>query len=886
MVPSPVMASPTGSQQSPSAPGYTYKRASRKGAEKKFRCTDCSKIYSRAEHLQRHQLNHNPKVVYKCQHPGCNQAFVRKDLLDRHEKRHSASYQPRNRASSFNMPLESPPLESPPALPPSPAMAPERPSQPTHQFPQPPLQSAPLNASVLLTPDSEISRPKSHPLPPVPSTPVLPNTAWPTGPMDPVNMMRPKSSFMNREALPPMLSEHQQPAFLPYSAMPISPYDGPLTRDNFAMWLFDPQRTYGEISMANVPFFDGGLESAFNNNIHYDHESLTSRSQMDLTPTHATGPSDDLMSEMRRRDILSWVHVFRRKQPSSDALMPGLVMQGTNGDLPGLSLEMMRECVRQFWESVSPRMPIVHQPTFSSNRCAILLLMVMIGLGAASLSSQAPTDAYKEYGPFADLVITYSRWEIVTDNDSAPPTELWVAQALLLVEFYEKMLSNRKLHERAHIYHSVTLTLLRRGSPLIGRAGSESPPEAQVGTENPTATDARTWWSRWADTEAMHRVVYAAFMMDIIHAAMFGHTADMAPHEIRLPLPCDETLWLASTPEKVREQEASFRMYGVKQVSFLDGLKRAIHGKEVQTHSFGRMIIMSGLLSVGWHLNHRETHLSWLELGGGVSSDRREKWSKMLLTAFDGWKSSFDKAMGANDTNPNGEARTGANGLIQSAAVLYHLAQFSLYIDIVDCQVYAGAKRLLGRKITTRDYGNVVARMRTWSNQPSTHHAVLHAFKLLHRVLVDPFQRPQPMYHVGTGGLIQNTQYSCRHDPDPHRPWILYYATLSIWCFVQAVGYTRPHPITATSSLHHHHHNPQHSHPMTGSPRLSLAEYLTSVAGRHTFDKNTSADLGMGLPDLLDTVGSLAAESHSELLQEAHGRLEQCRELLAGRAPQ
>ncbi|KAK7911236.1 zinc finger protein zas1 [Apiospora marii] len=851
------MASPEGSQQSPSAPGYTYKRASRKGAEKKFRCTECPKVYSRAEHLQRHQLNHNPKVVYKCQHPGCYQAFVRKDLLDRHERRHSASYQPRNRASSFNMPPESPPLE-PPVLPLSPAMVAERQTQSAQPFPQPPLQSAPLNASVLLTPDSDVSRPKSHPLPPVPSGPVLPSTAWSAGPMDPANMMRPKPSFMSREALPPMGSEHTHSSFLPYSSMPISQYDSTLTRDNFAMWLFDPQRSYGEISMANVPFFDGGLESAFNNNIHYDHESLTSRSQLGSTSTHATESSDDLVSEMRRCEVLRWVDVFRQKQPSSDALMPNLVMQGANNDLPGLSLEMMRACVRQFWESVSPRMPIVHQPTFSSNRCAILLLMVMIGLGAASLSSQAPTDTYREWGPFADLVITYSRWEIVTDNDSAPPTELWVAQALLLVEFYEKMLSNRKLHERAHIYHSVTLTLLRRGSPLIGRAGSESPPDAQVGNENPAATDARTWWSRWADTEAMHRVVYAAFMMDIIHAAMFGHTADMAPHEIRLPLPCDETLWLAASPEKVREQEASLRI--------TDAFVRSHDHHE---RPFECRVAPQPPRDASELAGAR----------GGVPSDRREKWSKMLLTAFDGWKSSFDKAMGTNDPNPNGEAKTGANGLIQSAAVLYHLAQFSLYIDIVDCQVYAGAKRLLGRKITTRDFGNVVGRMRTWSNQPSTRHAVLHAFKLLNQVLVDPFQRPRPMYHVGTGGLIQNTQYSCRNDPDPHRPWILYYATLSIWCFVQALGYDRSR--STAIGLHH----PQQSYHMANSPKVSLAEYLSSVANLHTLDKTTAASLGTGLPDLLDTVGSLAAESHSELLQEAHGRLEQCREIL-GRASQ
>lgn len=37
----------------------SYKRASRKGAPRRFACDypGCDKIYSRAEHLQRHQLN-------------------------------------------------------------------------------------------------------------------------------------------------------------------------------------------------------------------------------------------------------------------------------------------------------------------------------------------------------------------------------------------------------------------------------------------------------------------------------------------------------------------------------------------------------------------------------------------------------------------------------------------------------------------------------------------------------------------------------------------------------------------------------------------------------------------------------------------------------------
>ena len=45
-----------------------YKRASRKGAPRRFPCDypNCDKIYSRAEHLQRHQLNRECLFLWLC----------------------------------------------------------------------------------------------------------------------------------------------------------------------------------------------------------------------------------------------------------------------------------------------------------------------------------------------------------------------------------------------------------------------------------------------------------------------------------------------------------------------------------------------------------------------------------------------------------------------------------------------------------------------------------------------------------------------------------------------------------------------------------------------------------------------------------------------------
>lgn len=645
-----------------------------------------------------------------------------------------------------------------------------------------------------------------------------------------------------------------------------------MARENFAVWLFDPQTSYSDFSVTNIPFIEGGLESTFNNNIQFDYESLTSRSQLDPTPPRQMEGPDDLISESRRQEILRMFRIFRERNDRYESSIVNLVRETGAGDLPALNLEMMRDCVHEYWESVSPRLPIIHQPTFSSNRCPILLLMVMVALGAASLRSRDGGGSLKDYGAFADVIIEGVRWEIVMAEEATPPVGLWVAQALLLLEFYEKLYSSRRFHERAHIYHSATLTLLRRGSPLIGRAGSESPPEEaapvpgdQQSQHSGAGTlDSRMWWIRWAETESMHRVVFVAFMLDIIHAAMFGHAADMAPHEIRLPLPCDDNLWTAPNPDICRQLDGNLRMYGVKPVSFLDGLKNALHGKEVKTHSFARMIIMSGLLSVGWHLSHRETHLKWLDVRA-PSADTRDNWRKILLKAFDIWKGSFDNANG--DT---ADTRGSTNGPVHSAAMLYHLAHICLHVDIVDCQVYAGAKRLLGRKVSMRDYSNAVGRMKIWAKQASTRHAVLHAFRLLHRVLVDPRSKKGPSADAYIDSF--SMPYSIRHEPDPHRPWIMYYAALSIWSFVRAVAppHVRPPPMQSILA-------PMDSYRRMGS-------YLTSVARLDDLSEKAASAMYDGLPDLLDALRSSLGEANSELLQEAHARLKVCKDMLAGTA--
>ncbi|KAL5361374.1 C2H2 finger domain protein [Aspergillus floccosus] len=53
----------------------------------------CTKVFTRAEHRRRHELNHNPEACFRCTHSSCKKAFHRPDLLSRHMERHELEAQ-------------------------------------------------------------------------------------------------------------------------------------------------------------------------------------------------------------------------------------------------------------------------------------------------------------------------------------------------------------------------------------------------------------------------------------------------------------------------------------------------------------------------------------------------------------------------------------------------------------------------------------------------------------------------------------------------------------------------------------------------------------------------------------------------------------------------
>lgn len=538
-----------------------------------------------------------------------------------------------------------------------------------------------------------------------------------------------------------------------------------------------------------------------------------------------------------------------------------------------LSKRMMQAYIGSYWLHFSDQMPILHKPTFSPDKTPNLLLIAMMTIGAACLDKTHGTEVTLAGSKVSNFLAWHVRWEIFMDPNFRPPAKLWIFQSMLLLELYEKMYSTRELHERAHIHHATTITLMRRGRSLMGKSALDSPPNPadqraglngsrQSSASGPTQDD---WWNQWITNEATRRAAFAAFVIDSIHATMFGHSTVMVAHEMRLPLPCDEKLWKATSGAEVARTETILLSENVKNISFLEGLKRTLSGQEVRTNSFGRMVLMAGLLSVTWHMNQRDLQVN--VLGNGVSQalGGRDKWRGTLNRAFDSWKVDFDKALEREETSNDpyryDVARRKENDVArESRIVLHHLAHMAMHVDVVDCQIFARAKRLLGRPIGPQDLNNAQRRLREqWAPSAKARDATFYALKFLCGVL---------MPEAAGGTPRDGEPYSVRDDVQLNRPWVLYFAMLVVWCY----GFALEGPCPAVSR------------PASESDKVGLMrDYLVKFGGIQTPDDlklargiNENTALLMVLKDGFDS-------TRWELLHEGGKLLANCIVLNAGK---
>ena len=594
-----------------------------------------------------------------------------------------------------------------------------------------------------------------------------------------------------------MLGGPPAPGIFPNYYDQFSDSPGSARHDEFTNWLFDDlQNFYSCIGPLGLPTQVGMSDHAdqlYTASFPDANESLTMPTllrQISLSHDQQTTTVGGgiLLSEARWRHLLNFLQLFFNESTSSRGHFDRNAI--FSGDFETedhvLSFKLMNAYIASYWRSYHEQMPILHKPTFCADETPELLLLAIIMIGAAHVPTNMGEYIKDNAHHFATFVAWHLRWHIFMHDDFHPPAKLWVFQALILLEVFEKMKATRFLHERANLHNATTINLIRRGTALVDASAVPN-----MAGEGMTPQE---WWDRWVTCEATRRAAFAAFLIDASHGSMFGHSFVMVAHEIQLPLPCDDALWSATSPSEVGRVEASLYTNDVRPLTFLHGLKRVLGGKKVRTNAFGRMVLLAGLQSVSWHMRQREKASN---LGRGLGTP--EVWRHTLTRAFDFWKEDFDEDFSHRQRAfvawQNSGAVADSKTIADYASAMHHLSHLAMQLDIIEAQIMAGAVRVVSRTITDADRDRVSRKLSHWTEWPGADLAFAHAVSLL-------------LDYIPEGTQSQGIpEYSIADDCLTIRPWTLYYAALTAWCYI----FVKQHPNEQLSDVSSDSSEPSHS---------------------------------------------------------------------------
>ncbi|KAH6885294.1 fungal-specific transcription factor domain-containing protein [Thelonectria olida] len=841
----------------------------RKASCKEFQCTHegCGRTYSRAEHLQRHQLNHSPKEIYYCDYPGCSFSFVRKDLYARHKLRHERQIQQygngrlSQRPSSSQREFTKVPRrprysfsEDGSAWSDTQDEARETPAKEGNSKTNNeagggdlPGETAEGSGQLASNQDNDMNDTLAHfgnqgqlqsrESSISPEKPQLGNVPFRMDAIQNADM----SMAMASPGIAPRPERTRNQSFVLQGGLPTTNGDtllddqpfgvSPSSTDEFTSWLFNGQGINAGYALAPGSAL-GGMGGYSNNfgqlcpeyttqpgmmgsnfmepmNLWFQSETIPMATPVvDLSQLGKAG-----MSEHKRQSLIQYM-MQRFNEIGSQGTRSATDMKNeifgidSDSDTHVLSLANVQRYMSSYWENFHDQLPILHRPTFVPETAHDFLLLAVLIMGASMLEKRTgPSDMTDKISKFTTFVSWNLRWQVFMHADSHPPAKLWVIQTLLILEVYEKLNATRVLHERAHIYFPTTLSLMRRGSALTGKQSSyasrvPSPlmsPRLGGGPKLPPASSGRRefdpsspekWWDHWIAQEATRRAAFAAFIIDATHAALFGHTPTLVIHEIKLPLPCDNTLWSSDSPSEIGCVESSLYANGVTPVTFLDGLQRTLNGQKVRTSPFGRIALLAALLSVTWQMHQRDLDRS--TLGTDTIPGVQERWRPKLLRAFDWWKKDYDDGIAhvrhaAFDWQRLGLSSRGGSddgdAFQTLGTVLYHLGHITVYISMPELCIFAGVPQILGRTVTSLDWRRTEAKIKEWVASPGAIGGVYHALQLVKLILLqeDPHENalgesnnfnppPYPTYDAGNDNLL-------------NRAWALYYAALVLWAY-------------------------------------------------------------------------------------------------------
>lgn len=658
-------------------------------------------MFQRSEHLSRHKLNHNPRTIFTCEK--CGKTFVRHDLLGRHLKRHDAREKleaVRKHDATFHSGNNR--AAQPPALIPA-SSQPQLPPIAQQEFIP---QNYPINYLTSSNPNPDYQQ------------------QW--------SAYNGNPNFINW-----LFTENQYPVQQPtqYNDM-FDLNEFRLTNDN------PPFMTTDQL----YPLNSQQIQDDNNNGINPTLKSFQ-MSQGIQTNSLLTVEENLWTLEVSQMEEFA-------------TLIPPL------RSLPDFDIARFQKALKTYWNFFHVRFPMLHKPTFRSTKMDPILILAMVMMGS-KLYNCVDNDFCDPHMRLihnkllSDTICESLRWLIFASPHFKAPAKVWIYQSLLLLEFYEKHCSTRKLHERGHIHHGTTIQLLRR-SPTLG------------GCSPKYGNDVNTYdnWLTWVEVESLKRVTFMCFYMDATDAVNFGHQMLVYAHQMQMNMPVDDKLWNFD----YNDFKLNYKNFPIPNLFLID-LKNMMNDSYNQpVTSFSKKILLAGLSSILFQIQQRDTQLIF-----GIerfSNSISNNWRDLLAIGFSTWRndvaiSCCSSKSDIDKLNVSSDASKFSTNDTRCKNINYHVAHVFMSVSHYDIMIVAGAPWRMSIKPSSKEERlSIEKRVSEWSKTKHADLAVVQCYLLLFEMFLSPQDSPT------------DYQYDYLPDADLYfRSYVIGFSLMTIWCY-------------------------------------------------------------------------------------------------------
>ncbi|PWW73007.1 hypothetical protein C7212DRAFT_359756 [Tuber magnatum] len=556
---------------------------------KERKCHYCGKLFSKTEHLERHERSHTKDRPFQCQ--TCGKKYTRNDTLLRHSKSHNGGGGS-GVHSSDNLTAGTGDLDEDRTEQPSPVSAPGANFYSPSISPNFHENTGSYESRSGGTGDHDGGGTGNINSP----TGLLPDPARhhdpiPMQPVDPALEISPQN--IPQGTLPGL---HTSPSFVDPSlddASPHHPGSTPFVADTGGVQInlvstvnsgFDSGDQWAPALFAEPPWligqgFDFGALNAsiipglsdVNTNIYVDDDTVSSVLPAPATTAPIQESQNQISAEYKlpRGSIAKlWFtsidpseeHDGPSRPGSSSLMSPDREMADAGDENSGVfdeqyrrrlsdqmkpkwaeeplpSVDFLNLCVQMYFTKCSVLLPILHRATFKPTPENSILLLTICTLGSLFIGSASARKQGERIFERTNKVVLAS-WEKRLVRGAGE--ELALIQASLIGQTYGLLSGSPSHLAIISAFHGTVISWARRAGMFQRNKVTPSP-------SGLSGEALEKVWHQWVKVEEAKRTVLGLYIHDVELASMFHHEPALRHHANNLPLACSTELFEAPT---------------------------------------------------------------------------------------------------------------------------------------------------------------------------------------------------------------------------------------------------------------------------------------------------------------------------------------------------